>query len=259
MVYYPISVLMLAGIKDILMITTPADHEVYKRLLGDGSQFGIRLSYVVQANPNGMAQAFIAGVNFIGDRNVALILGDNLFYGQSFSQILKQAVSQLAGATVFGYRVSDPERFGVVEFNSLGEVLSIEEKPHSPKSDFAVTGLYFYDNDVVDIAKSIVPSSRGELEITDVNEIYRSKGLLNVEILGRGFAWLDSGTFDSLLAASTFVQTVEQRQGLKVACLEEIGYSNGWLTAEQVITIAKGLKNSAYGDYLIQVVEDKTP
>lgn len=256
MVYYPISVLMLAGINKILVIAAPNDMENYRRLLGDGSQFGINLSYVVQPSPNGLAEAFILGSEFIGDSNVALVLGDNFFYGQAFSTILGRAVKQVEGATIFGYRVTDPERFGVVEFNEAGDVLSIEEKPANPKSNYAVTGLYFYNNDVVEIAKTISPSSNGELEITDINEVYRSKDMLTVEVLGRGFAWLDTGTFDSLLASGEFVQTIEKRQGLKVACLEEIGFNSGWLSEEDLISRAEKLSNSSYGEYLFKVISE---
>ena len=256
MVYYPISVLMLAGINEILVIAAPNDMENYRRLLGDGSQFGINLSYVVQPSPNGLAEAFILGSEFIGDSNVALVLGDNFFYGQAFSTILGRAVKQVEGATIFGYRVTDPERFGVVEFNESGDVLSIEEKPANPKSNYAVTGLYFYNNDVVEIAKTISPSSNGELEITDINEVYRSKDMLTVEVLGRGFAWLDTGTFDSLLASGEFVQTIEKRQGLKVACLEEIGFNSGWLSEEDLISRAEKLSNSSYGEYLFKVISE---
>tara|TARA_B110000971_G_C19932156_1_gene464524 strand:- start:336 stop:1166 length:831 start_codon:yes stop_codon:yes gene_type:complete len=256
MVYYPISVLMLAGINEILVIAAPNDMENYRRLLGDGSQFGINLSYVVQPSPNGLAEAFILGSEFIGDSNVALVLGDNFFYGQAFSTILGRAVKQVEGATIFGYRVTDPERFGVVEFNEAGDVLSIEEKPANPKSNYAVTGLYFYNNDVVEIAKTISPSSNGELEITDINEVYRSKDMLTVEVLGRGFAWLDTGTFDSLLASGEFVQTIEKRQGLKVACLEEIGFNSGWLSEEDLISRAEKLSNSSYGEYLFKVISE---
>ena len=256
MVYYPISVLMLAGINEILVIAAPNDMENYRRLLGDGSQFGINLSYVVQPSPNGLAEAFLLGSEFIGDSNVALVLGDNFFYGQAFSTILGRAVKQVEGATIFGYRVTDPERFGVVEFNESGDVLSIEEKPANPKSNYAVTGLYFYNNDVVEIAKTISPSSNGELEITDINEVYRSKDMLTVEVLGRGFAWLDTGTFDSLLASGEFVQTIEKRQGLKVACLEEIGFNSGWLSEEDLISRAEKLSNSSYGEYLFKVISE---
>ncbi len=253
MIYYPISVLMLAGIKEILLISTPSDINGYKRLLGDGAQFGLEIEYVVQPSPDGLAQAFILGEEFIGDSNVALVLGDNIFYGQHFSDNLNAAVSKNQGATIFGYHVPDPERFGVIEFDALGNVLSIEEKPKSPKSSYAVTGLYFYDNHVVEIAKSIKPSPRGELEISDVNSIYQMRGNLSVEILGRGFAWLDTGTHDSLLEAGQFVQTVEHRQGLKVGCLEEIAYHRGWLSKPELLEQAGKLKKTAYGQYLTKV------
>ena len=253
MIYYPISVLMLAGIQEILVISTPDDMDGYKRLLGDGSDFGLSIDYAIQPSPDGLAQAFIIGEEFIGDSNVALVLGDNIFYGQSFSDNLKSAASQQQGASVFGYHVRDPERFGVVEFNSVGNVLSIEEKPVIPKSNYAVTGLYFYDNDVVEIAKNIKLSSRGEFEITDVNNVYRVRGDLKVELLGRGFAWLDTGTHDSLMEAGQFVQTVERRQGLKVACLEEIAFHNGWLSKERLLKQADALKKTSYGEYLTKV------
>tara|TARA_B100000780_G_C21126579_1_gene457340 strand:- start:4164 stop:5048 length:885 start_codon:yes stop_codon:yes gene_type:complete len=253
MVFYPISVLMLAGIKEILIISTPEDMDGYKRLLGDGSNFGLSIEYAIQPSPDGLAQAFIIGEDFIGNDNVALVLGDNIFYGQHFSNNLSRAASKEKGATVFGYHVKDPERFGVVEFDSNGNVLSIEEKPSSPKSNYAVTGLYFYDNDVVEIAKSIKPSSRGELEITDINNVYKTRGDLKVELLGRGFAWLDTGTHDSLMEAGQFVQTVEHRQGLKVACLEEIGFHNGWLSKELLLKQADALKKTSYGEYLAKV------
>ena len=253
MIYYPISVLMLAGIREILVISTPDDMDGYKRLLGDGSDFGLSIDYAIQLSPDGLAQAFIIGEDFIGDSNVALVLGDNIFYGQSFSDNLKSAASQQQGASVFGYRVHDPERFGVVEFDSVGNVLSIEEKPVIPKSNYAVTGLYFYDNDVVEIAKTIKLSSRGELEITDVNNAYRVRGDLKVELLGRGFAWLDTGTHDSLMEAGQFIQTVERRQGLKVACLEEIAFHNGWLSKEMLLKKADALKKTSYGEYLTKV------
>ena len=253
MIYYPISVLMLAGIQEILVISTPDDMDGYKRLLGDGSDFGLSIDYAIQPSPDGLAQAFIIGEDFIGDSNVALVLGDNIFYGQSFSDNLKSAASQQQGACVFGYHVHDPERFGVVEFDSAGNVLSIEEKPVIPKSNYAVTGLYFYDNDVVEIAKTIKLSSRGELEITDVNNAYRVRGDLKVELLGRGFAWLDTGTHDSLMEAGQFVQTVERRQGLKVACLEEIAFHNGWLSKEMLLKQADALKKTSYGEYLTKV------
>lgn len=254
MVYYPISVLMLAGIRDILIISTPDDLPQYRKLLGSGDQFGVRFEYAVQPSPDGLAQAFLIGEEFIGDDSVCLVLGDNIFHGQHFSQKLHRAAAQPSGATVFGYWVSDPERFGVVEFNAEGKAVSIEEKPVKPKSSYAVTGLYFYDNDVIEIAKQVKPSDRGELEITAVNNAYLERGDLNVELLGRGFAWLDTGTHDSLIEAGMYVQTIEKRQGLKVACLEEIGFANGWLTREQVLTQAAALGKTAYGQYLKKLV-----
>jgi glucose-1-phosphate thymidylyltransferase len=253
MIYYPISVLMLAGIKDILIISTPEDMSGYQRLLGDGSHLGVCLDYAIQPSPDGLAQAFIIGESFIGENNVALVLGDNVFYGQHFTEKLKVATSRDNGATIFGYHVKDPERFGVVDFDSQGHVLSIEEKPIVPKSNYAVTGLYFYDNDVVEIAKSIMPSSRGELEITDINNAYQVRGDLKVELLGRGFAWLDTGTHDSLLEAGQFVQAVEHRQGLKVACLEEIAFHNDWISQAQLMSQAEKLKKTSYGEYLSKV------
>jgi len=257
MIFYPLSVLMLAGIKDILIISTPEDMAGYQRLLDDGSQFGINISYEIQPSPDGLAQAFIIGEEFIGSDNVCLVLGDNVFYGQSFTEKLLSAASRDKGATVFGYQVKDPKRFGVVNFDSQMKALSIEEKPVLPKSNYAVTGLYFYDNDVVEIAKLIKPSARGELEITCVNNAYLERDDLNVEILGRGFAWLDTGTHDSLLEASSFVQTIEHRQGLKVACLEEIALNNGWLTAEQVSELAKPMLKNEYGKYLQSLANQK--
>ncbi|MDC7897912.1 glucose-1-phosphate thymidylyltransferase RfbA, partial [Escherichia coli] len=247
MIYYPLSVLMLAGIRDILIITTPDDLTSFQRLLGDGSAFGVHLQYKVQPSPDGLAQAFILGDEFIGDEHCCLVLGDNIYFGQGFSPKLKQVAQRQRGATVFGYQVMDPERFGVVEFDDDFKVLSIEEKPQQPKSNWAVTGLYFYDNRVVDFAKKVKPSVRGELEITSINQMYLECGELNVELLGRGFAWLDTGTHDSLIEASTFVQTVEKRQGFKVACLEEIAWRNGWLTDEQVRESAKSLAKTGYG------------
>ncbi|CRM48575.1 MULTISPECIES: glucose-1-phosphate thymidylyltransferase RfbA [Pseudomonas] len=254
MIYYPLSVLMLAGIREILIISTPQDLPSFRSLLGDGSSFGIELSYAEQPSPDGLAQAFIIGEDFIGDSNVALILGDNIFYGYGFSALLHEASQRKSGATVFGYRVSDPERFGVVDFDSHGKAISIEEKPERPKSNYAVTGLYFYDNDVVNIARQVKPSTRGELEITDVNNAYMQRGDLHVSVLGRGFAWLDTGTHDSLMEAGHFVQTVEARQGLKVACLEEVGYRQGWLSAAQLDRQATDLRKTGYGQYLAQVL-----
>lgn len=253
MIYYPLSVLMLSGIKDILVISTPTDLPGFQRLLGDGSQFGTNISYAEQPSPDGLAQAFTIGAEFIGNDNVSLVLGDNIFYGQRFSDNLKSAVAKESGATVFGYHVTDPERFGVVEFDVAGKAISIEEKPAKPKSPYAVTGLYFYDNDVIEIARNIKPSPRGELEITDVNLAYLQRGDLSVEVLGRGFAWLDTGTHDSLIDAGQFVQTVEHRQGLKVACLEEIAYRQGWISTEQLLQQGEALKKTGYGEYLLRV------
>ena len=256
MVFYPISTLMLAGIKDILIITTPEDNPGFQRLLGDGSDFGINLEYAIQPSPDGLAQAFIIGEEFIGDDSVCLVLGDNIFYGQSFSRTLQNAASKESGATVFGYQVKDPERFGVVEFDEKMKAVSIEEKPEIPKSNYAVTGLYFYDNRVVEMAKQVKPSLRGELEITTLNEMYLNDGSLNVELLGRGFAWLDTGTHESLHEASSFVQTIENVQGLKVACLEEIAWRNGWLTDEQMLMLAKPMMKNEYGQYLTRLVTE---
>ena len=253
MIYYPISVLMLAGINEILVISTPEDMAGYQRLLSDGAQFGLSVEYAIQPSPEGLAQAFIIGEHFIGDGHVALVLGDNIFYGQHFTDNLTAATNRTQGATIFGYHVNDPERFGVVEFDEQGNVLSIEEKPDVPKSNYAVTGLYFYDNDVVDIAKSIVPSERGELEITDINNVYQARGDLKVQLLGRGFAWLDTGTHDSLLEAGQFVHTVEHRQGLKLACLEEIAYQQGWISRELLLEQAERLKKTSYGEYLYKI------
>lgn len=253
MIYYPLSVLMLAGIKEILIISTPEDLPNFQKLLGTGEEIGLKLSYKVQPSPDGLAQAFILGEEFIGDDNVCLVLGDNIFYGQSFGTQLKRAADQQQGSTVFGYYVNDPERFGVVDFDETGKALSIEEKPTEPKSNYAVTGLYFYDNDVVEIAKNIKPSHRGELEITDVNNMYLERSGLNVELLGRGFAWLDTGTHDSLLEASQFVQTVEHRQGLKIACLEEISFNNGWINSDQLLERANFFTKTGYGQYLLKL------
>lgn len=253
MIYYPLSVLMLAGIKEILIISTPEDLPNFEKLLGTGEELGIKLSYKVQPSPDGLAQAFILGEDFIGDDHVCLILGDNIFYGQHFSEQLRRASEQQNGATVFGYYVNDPERFGVVDFDETGKALSIEEKPDTPKSNYAVTGLYFYDNDVVKIAKNIQPSHRGELEITDVNNVYLKNQKLNVEVLGRGFAWLDTGTHESLLEASHFVQTIENRQGLKVASLEEISFQNGWIDANQLKARGEFFKKTGYGQYLLKL------
>ncbi|WP_312837908.1 glucose-1-phosphate thymidylyltransferase RfbA [Atlantibacter hermannii] len=257
MVYYPLSVLMLAGIRDILIITTPEDMPSFQRLLGDGSRFGIKLSYEVQPSPDGLAQAFLIGEEFINNDRCALVLGDNIYFGQGFGQKLEAIAKREEGATVFGYQVADPSRFGVVEFDSQFRALSIEEKPLKPKSSWAVTGLYFYDNNVVEMAKQVKPSSRGELEITTLNQMYLEKGELTVELLGRGFAWLDSGTHDSLIEASQFVHTIESRQGFKIACLEEIAYRNGWLSAEQVREEGKSLEKTNYGQYLLHLVNQK--
>lgn len=256
MIYYPLSVLMLSGIKDILIISTPEDLPRFEELLKDGSDWGINLSYKVQPSPDGLAQAFILGEEFIGDDSVCLILGDNIFFGHGFSDSLKAASKLNDGALVFGYSVKDPQRFGVVEFDKDFNVLSIEEKPSKPKSNFAVTGLYFYDNSVVEIAKNVTPSPRGELEITSVNQEYLKRNKLKVELLGRGFAWLDTGTHDSLLEAGQFVQTIEHRQGYKIACLEEIAFNNGWITKEKILEIAKPLAKNGYGEYLYSLVKE---
>ena len=258
MIYYPLSVLMLAGIREVLIITTPEDCNSFKRLLGDGSQLGIELSYTTQPSPDGLAQAFILGEDFIGNDDVCLVLGDNIFYGQGFTPKLKHAVENAKegnGATVFGYQVKDPERFGVVEFNENQKAISIEEKPVKPKSNYAVTGLYFYDNSVVKMAKQVKPSERGELEITCLNEMYLEQGMLNVEMLGRGFAWLDTGTHESLLEAAQFVETIEKRQGYKIACLEEIAFNNNWLSKEQVMNSAQPFIKNSYGQYLLEIIK----
>ena len=259
MIYYPLSVLMLAGIRDILVITTPEDNAAFRRLLGDGSCFGIRISYAVQPSPDGLAQAFIIGEEFIGSDNVCLVLGDNIFYGQHFSQTLKAAVAQKHGATVFAYQVKDPERFGVVEFDGSQKALSIEEKPQKPKSDWAVTGLYFYDNRVVEFAKQVKPSTRGELEITTLNEMYLQDGSLNVQLLGRGFAWLDTGTHESLHDAAAFVRTIQNVQNLQVACLEEIAWRNGWLTSERLRELTEPMKKNEYGQHLLRLLTKENP
>ena len=257
MIYYPLSVLMLAGIRDILVISTPDDLPNFRKLLGDGSDFGITLSYAEQPSPDGLAQAFLIGEDFIGKDSVCLILGDNIFYGDRFPLMLRAAAARTRGATIFGYHVNCPERFGVVEFDSEGKAVSIEEKPTHPKSNFAVTGLYFYDNDVIEIARQVSPSARGELEITDVNNAYLARGDLHVSLLGRGFAWLDTGTHDSLMEAGHFVQTIEARQGLKVACLEEIAYRQGWLGADRLAYEADKLSKTGYGQYLLRIIKER--
>lgn len=257
MIYYPMSTLMLAGIKDILIISTPTDLPNFEKLLGDGSQFGINLSYAEQPSPDGLAQAFIIGEEFIGDDECTLILGDNIFYGNNFSKILKEAVENHGKATVFGYHVEDPERFGVVEFNEEGKVLSVEEKPENPKSNYAITGLYVYDNKVVEYAKSLKPSKRGELEITDLNRIYLEKGMLDVKLLGRGFAWLDTGTIDSLVEAAEFVKMVEKRQGIKISALEEIAYRYSWIDRDTLLESAKKYGKSPYGLHLQKVANNE--
>ena len=257
MIYYPISVLMLAGIRDILIITTPEDQSSFQRLLGDGSRYGVNFTYAVQPKPEGLAQAFIIGKEFIGNDNVSLVLGDNIFYGAHLSRLVKAAAGRKDGATVFGYYVCDPERFGVVEFDARGNAVSIEEKPKNPKSNYAVTGLYFYDNDVVKIAENIKPSARGELEITAVNNAYLEMGKLHVETLGRGYAWLDTGTHQSMLEAANFIHTIETRQGLQVACLEEIAFENKWLTADELRNNIKDMLKTDYGQYLMRITEGK--
>lgn len=257
MIYYPLSVLMLAGIKDILVISTPKDIPLYQDLLGDGSQLGIKICYEIQPSPDGLAQAFIIGEKFIGNDSVCLVLGDNIFYGYSFGKILKDTSKLKDGAVVFGYYVKDPERYGVVEFDDNGNVLSLEEKPLQPKSNYAVTGLYFYSNDVVQKAKTLKPSARGEYEITDLNRLYLNENRLKVELMGRGMAWLDTGTHDSLLQASNFIATIEQRQGLKVSCIEEIAYNNGYINKEQLLKLAEPMKKNQYGEYLINLANEK--
>ena len=257
MIYYPLSILMLSGIKEILIISSSEDMPLYKRLLGNGSTFGISLEYCVQPSPDGLAQAFILGKKFIGNSNVSLALGDNIFYGENLTTKLNSAVSNLSGATLFGYRVKKPDEFGVIEFDKNGNVISIEEKPKNPKSNYAITGLYFYDNDVVSIAETIKPSKRNELEITDINNVYLKNNNVKIELLSRGFAWLDTGTHESLIEASQFVQTVEKRQGLKIACIEEIAYKNGWISYEEIIKKGESMKNNGYGQYLLNIT-DKT-
>ncbi|MBD3896242.1 glucose-1-phosphate thymidylyltransferase RfbA [Halomonas sp. ML-15] len=256
MIYYPLSVLMLAGIRDVLVITTPEENESFRRLLGDGHQFGVNITYAEQPSPDGLAQAFLIGEDFIGQDNVCLVLGDNIFYGQGFSPKLISAAEKESGATVFGYQVKDPERFGVVQFDKQKRALSIEEKPDKPKSNYAVTGLYFYDNDVIEIAKQVKPSHRGELEITSVNQAYLERGDLSVQQLGRGFAWLDTGTHESLLEAAQFVETIEKRQGYKIACLEEISWRNGWMTTEQLKAAGDKLSKNGYGKYLLSLIDE---
>ncbi|AZN37852.1 glucose-1-phosphate thymidylyltransferase RfbA [Iodobacter ciconiae] len=258
MIYYPLCTLLLAGITEILIISTPQDTPRFEQLLGDGSQWGIRLQYAVQASPDGLAQAFLIGEEFIGKDNCALVLGDNIYYGHDFAGLLQDASAKASGASVFAYRVTDPERYGVVEFDAEGKAVSLEEKPAQPKSNYAVTGLYFYDNRVIEIAKGIKPSARGELEITDVNAAYLAMGQLDVQTMGRGYAWLDTGTHESLLEASQFIQTIESRQGLKVCCPEEIAYRAGWIDAAQIEKLAQPLKKNAYGQYLLNMLKDKT-
>lgn len=256
MIYYPLSVLMLAEIREILIISTPEDLPGFQRMLGDGSQLGLSLSYAVQPSPDGLAQAFIIGREFVGEDNVCLVLGDNIFYGAGFGETLLQAAARDEGATVFGYYVADPERFGVVEFDAAGKALSICEKPSDPKSNYAVTGLYFYDNEVLQIAADIKPSPRGELEITDVNNVYLQRGKLNVSVMGRGMAWLDTGTHDALMEAGNFVQAIEKRQGLKIACLEEIAYNKGWIDDAQLLVLAGSMSKTGYGQYLARLIHD---
>jgi glucose-1-phosphate thymidylyltransferase len=256
MIYYPLSTLMLAGIRDVLIITTPEDADQFRRLLGDGAQWGIKLSYAVQPRPEGLAQAFVIGADFIGNDNVALVLGDNIFFGHGLPDMLRAAAARKSGATVFAYQVSDPQRYGVVSFDKSGKALMLEEKPEAPRSNWAVTGVYFYDSDVVRLAKSLKPSKRGELEITDLNRLYLDAGKLAVERMGRGFAWLDTGTFESLLSASSFVQTLEQRQGVKIACLEEIAYRMGTIGKEQLVRIAREMQKSGYGEYLLAIAAE---
>ena len=256
MIYYPVSILLLAGIKEILIISTPQDIHLYQNLLGDGSSLGVRFEYAIQPSPDGLAQAFLIGEEFIGDDSVCMVLGDNIFYGYNLSNMLKQAASLQDGAIVFGYYVNDPERYGVAEFDQNGKVLSLEEKPTNPKSNYAVTGLYFYSNDVVKKAKSLKPSARGELEITDLNKLYLAEGRLNVQLMGRGVAWLDTGTHDSLLEASNFIATIQNRQGLQVACLEEIAYNYGYINREQLLKLAEPLKKNFYGQYLIKIADE---
>lgn len=257
MIYYPLSVLMLAGIRDILIITTPEDNENFKRLLGNGQDFGIHIQYAIQASPAGLAQAFIIGEDFIGEESVCLVLGDNIFYGQAFTQMLRQAVAEIQGAKIFCYQVKDPERFGVVEFDADFKALSIEEKPTIPKSNWAVTGLYFYDNRVVEFAKQVQPSARGELEISEINQRYLAEGALTVQLLGRGFAWLDTGTHDSLHEAASFVKTIEHVQNLQIACLEEIAWRNGWLTSVEIEKCGQEMANTVYGQYLLRLVQGR--
>ena len=256
MIYYPVSILLLAGIKEILIISTPQDIHLYQNLLGDGSSLGVRFEYAIQPSPDGLAQAFLIGEEFIGDDSVCMVLGDNIFYGYNLSNMLKEAAALKDGAIVFGYYVNDPERYGVAEFNEEGKVLSLEEKPAKPKSNYAVTGLYFYSNDVVKKAKSLKPSARGELEITDLNKLYLEEGRLNVQLMGRGVAWLDTGTHDSLLEASNFIATIQNRQGLQVACLEEIAYNYGYINREQLLKLAEPLKKNFYGQYLIKIADE---